>query len=206
MAGRTVASHTPSDRRTLLPITPVHRPAAAARSCTGTPGGVPRALRSRLDDSPVATLKIASGCDRRCSFCAIPSFRGSFVSRTRDEVLAEGRWLAARGSGAGAGQRELDVLRQGLRARTRALESCCPAGRDRRNRTGPGDLLAAGRDSARLLETIATTPGVAPYFDLSFQHASRLVLRRMRRFGGRGLPRPARTHPRSRHAPARAAT
>lgn len=41
----------------------------------------PRApLRRRLGTSPVASVKLASGCDRRCSFCAIPSFRGSFIS------------------------------------------------------------------------------------------------------------------------------
>ena len=42
----------------------------------------------------VAPLKLASGCDRRCSFCAIPSFRGAFVSRRPADVLAEARWLA----------------------------------------------------------------------------------------------------------------
>ena len=51
-------------------------------------------LRRRLDDGPVASLKLASGCDRRCAFCAIPSFRGAFVSRTPDELLAEAEWLA----------------------------------------------------------------------------------------------------------------
>ena len=45
----------------------------------------------------VAPLKIASGCDRRCSFCAIPAFRGAFVSRRPPELLAEARWLAGQG-------------------------------------------------------------------------------------------------------------
>ena len=54
-------------------------------------------LRRRLDTGPVASLKLASGCDRRCAFCAIPAFRGAFVSRTPDELLAEAEWLAKTG-------------------------------------------------------------------------------------------------------------
>src|SRR3712207_8686707 len=46
---------------------------------------------------PSAALKLASGCDRRCAFCAIPAFRGSFVSPPPSEVLGEARWLAAQG-------------------------------------------------------------------------------------------------------------
>ena len=54
-------------------------------------------FRRRLSTGVVAPLKIASGCDRRCSFCAIPSFRGAFVSRRPTEILAEARWLASQG-------------------------------------------------------------------------------------------------------------
>ena len=68
--------------------------------CPGTPGCRPPARR--LSDSPVASLKLASGCDRRCTFCAIPSFRGSFVSRPPAEVLAEAQWLARHGARAEA--------------------------------------------------------------------------------------------------------
>jgi len=46
----------------------------------------------------MAPLKLASGCDRRCTFCAIPSFRGSFVSRRPSDVLADARWLADQGA------------------------------------------------------------------------------------------------------------
>jgi tRNA A37 methylthiotransferase MiaB len=42
-------------------------------------------------------VKLASGCDRRCAFCAIPSFRGSFISRRPADVLSETRWLAEPG-------------------------------------------------------------------------------------------------------------
>ena len=90
--GVAIPSHTPGDRRALLPISPVDRAAAVAPGeiDIGIPGhaGGPQVVRRRLDDSPVAPLKLASGCDRRCSFCAIPSFRGAFVSRRPSDVLA----------------------------------------------------------------------------------------------------------------------
>ncbi|MBV8934103.1 MAG: 30S ribosomal protein S12 methylthiotransferase RimO [Kutzneria sp.] len=186
LAGRTVAAHAPVDRRTLLPITPVHRPAVAEEVALpghGTAWG-PRILRTRLDDSPVAPLKIASGCDRRCSFCAIPSFRGAFVSRRPEEILGEAGWLAERGV------RELFLVSENSTSYgkdlgdPRALESLL------------GQLAAVeGIERVRvsylqpaetrpgLVRAIATTQGVADYFDLSFQHASETVLRRMRRFG-----------------------
>ena len=189
LAGRAIAAHAPVDRRTLLPISPVDRPAAvstAAADAVQVPGHgwVGGTLRRRLDDSPVAPLKLASGCDRRCSFCAIPSFRGSFVSRQPEQVLAEAAWLA------GQGVRELVLVSENSTSYgkdlgdVRALERLLP-------------LLAAVPGVARvrvsylqpaetrpgLVRTMATTEGVAPYFDLSFQHASEPVLRRMRRFG-----------------------
>ena len=54
-------------------------------------------MRARLDHRPWAPLKIASGCDRRCSFCAIPMFRGAYLSRRPADVIAEARWLAGEG-------------------------------------------------------------------------------------------------------------
>ncbi|MBO0841294.1 MAG: 30S ribosomal protein S12 methylthiotransferase RimO, partial [Sciscionella sp.] len=82
LAGEKIQSHQPIDRRTLLPISPVRRSDANAADSVIVPGhGWLPSARRRLDDAPVAPLKIASGCDRRCSFCAIPSFRGSFLSR-----------------------------------------------------------------------------------------------------------------------------
>jgi ribosomal protein S12 methylthiotransferase RimO len=184
IAGRPVASHQPVDRRRLLPVSPVHRPAVAAEIGFRGHGWVPRA-RQRLDASPVAYLKLASGCDRRCAFCAIPSFRGSFVSRPADDVLAEGRWLAATGA------RELVLVSENSTSygkdlgNPRALEALLPrlAAIDGIERVRVTYLQPAELRPT-LIETIATTFGVAPYFDLSFQHASRLVLRRMRRFGG----------------------
>jgi ribosomal protein S12 methylthiotransferase len=197
LAGRAVAPHQPRDRRTLLPISPVQRgghavslPGHGQRSqpdARPLPNGVaagPHVLRRRLEGGPVASLKIASGCDRRCSFCAIPSFRGAFVSRQPEEVLAEAEWLA------GQGVREMVLVSENSTSYgkdlgdVRALEKLLP-----QLAAIPGVLrlrvayLQPAELRPGLLEAIATTPGVAPYFDLSFQHSSAAVLRRMRRFG-----------------------
>jgi ribosomal protein S12 methylthiotransferase len=185
-AGRAVAPHVPRDRRTLLPVAPTHRPAASADVAVPGHAWVPStAVRSRLDDAPVAYLKLASGCDRRCTFCAIPSFRGSFVSRPPADVLAEASWLAA------TGVRELVLVSENSTSYgkdlgdLRALEALLPQlgavegiERVRVSYLQPAELRPD------LLRVLATTPGVAPYFDLSFQHASTSVLRRMKRFGG----------------------
>ena len=84
LAGERHSAHVPRDRRELLPITPVERRAPADEQTVSVPGHAPASLRIRLDKGPTASLKLASGCDRRCTFCAIPSFRGSFVSRRPD--------------------------------------------------------------------------------------------------------------------------
>ena len=79
-AGEVLAPHTPVDRRTLLPIAPVEREAS------GEPG---HGGLARRVTGPVMSVKLASGCDRRCTFCAIPTFRGSFVSRRPEQVMGE---------------------------------------------------------------------------------------------------------------------
>ncbi len=132
----------------------------------------------------MAALKLASGCDRRCTFCAIPMFRGSFVSRRPSDVLAEAVWLA------GQGARELFLVSENSTSYgkdlgdIRLLETLLPelAAVDGIDRVRVSYLQPA-ETRPGLIEAIATTPGVAPYFDLSFQHASNAVLRRMRRFG-----------------------
>ena len=186
-SGRTITPHTPRDRRTLLPVTPAHRPAAAATVALPGHAWLPSSLaRTRLDDAPMAYLKLASGCDRRCSFCAIPSFRGSFVSRPPAELVDEARWLAERGV------REIVLVSENSTSYgkdlgdLRALETLLPQlaavegiDRIRVSYLQPAELRPS------LLEALASTPSVAPYFDLSFQHASADVLRRMRRFGSR---------------------
>jgi ribosomal protein S12 methylthiotransferase len=184
-AGRPITPHTPRDRRTLLPVAPAQRPAAVAEVAVPGHAWLPTGItRTRLDDSPVAYLKLASGCDRRCTFCAIPTFRGSFVSRPPADVLAEARWLA------GTGARELVLVSENSTSYgkdlgdLRALEKLLPdlAAVDGIDRIRVSYLQPAELRPS-LLETLATTPGVAPYFDLSFQHASPAVLRRMKRFG-----------------------
>ena len=188
LAGTPLTAHVPRDRRTLLPLTPVERQArvAAAVDDIGIPGhaGGPRPVRRRLDESPVAPIKLASGCDRRCAFCAIPSFRGAFVSRLPEELLAEAEWLAARGV------RELVLVSENstsygkdlgdLRALEKLLPQLAAVEGIVRVRVS---YLQPAETRPSLVEAIATTPGVAAYFDLSFQHASAPVLRRMRRFG-----------------------
>ena len=144
--------------------------------------------------SPWAYVKIAEGCDRRCGFCAIPTFRGDQRSRSTEQIMSEARSLV------NGGVRELVLIAQDLAS----------WGHDRR-RAGRGDpvevldeggtqpLIELTRSLQRevdrvrllylypsgltsgLIETILGT-GV-PYFDLSLQHASRPMLRAMRRWG-----------------------
>jgi ribosomal protein S12 methylthiotransferase len=195
LAGERQHPHTPQDRRKLLPIAPAardagtvvvpgHTIAAPDLPAEGTPASGPRAVRRRLDGGPMAPLKLASGCDRRCSFCAIPSFRGSFVSRRPADVLGEARWLA------GQGVRELFLVSENSTSYgkdlgdLRLLETLLPdlAAVDAVERVRVSYLQPA-ETRPGLVTAIASTPGVADYFDLSFQHASHPVLRRMRRFG-----------------------
>jgi MiaB/RimO family radical SAM methylthiotransferase len=140
--------------------------------------------RKRLETGPMASVKLASGCDRRCSFCAIPSFRGAFVSRRPADVLTDARWLAAQGA------RELFCVSENSTSYgkdlgdLRLLETLLPElaavegiARVRLSYLQPAEMRPG------LVQVLTSTPGVAPYFDLSFQHASGPLLRRMRRFG-----------------------
>jgi ribosomal protein S12 methylthiotransferase len=205
-------SHTPRDRRTLLPLAPAARAAVAdARrlpavavldGSVGEPAdppvdplpdlplGVapatgPRVVRARLDGRPWAPLKLASGCDRRCSFCAIPAFRGAFLSRRPTEVLTEARWLAERGvselllvsENSTSYGKDLGDLRL-LERLLPELAAVGGIGRVRVSYLQPAELRPG------LVDALTGTEGVTPYFDLSFQHASTPLLRRMRRFGG----------------------
>ncbi|GII89870.1 30S ribosomal protein S12 methylthiotransferase RimO [Sinosporangium siamense] len=192
LAGKSLVPHSPRDRRTLLPISPVERAVAPKAAIPGhgelpegvAPASGPRPLRKRLGSGPVASLKLASGCDRRCTFCAIPAFRGAYVSRGPQELLGEARWLAEQGV------KELVLVSENSTSYgkdlgdLRALEALLPAlaategiERVRVSYLQPAELRPG------LLDVIAATEGIAPYFDLSFQHASGTLLRRMRRFG-----------------------
>ncbi|RDG38254.1 30S ribosomal protein S12 methylthiotransferase RimO [Streptomyces corynorhini] len=197
------ASHTPRDRRKLLPLSPVERQSAdvalpghaqtlddVAPAPADLPDGIapasgPRApLRRRLDTSPVASVKLASGCDRRCSFCAIPSFRGSFISRRPSDVLGETRWLAEQGV------KEVMLVSENNTSYgkdlgdIRLLETLLPelAAVDGIERVRVSYLQPAEMRPG-LIDVLTSTPKVAPYFDLSFQHSAPGVLRAMRRFG-----------------------
>ncbi|MEO3975482.1 30S ribosomal protein S12 methylthiotransferase RimO [Streptomyces sp. CAU 1734] len=199
------ASHTPRDRRKLLPLSPAERQGATGVALPGhgapaeppaepapadLPDGVapvsgPRApLRRRLGTSPVASVKLASGCDRRCSFCAIPSFRGSFISRRPSDVLGETRWLAEQGV------KEVMLVSENNTSYgkdlgdIRLLETLLPelAEVDGIERVRVSYLQPAEMRPG-LIDVLTSTPKVVPYFDLSFQHSAPAVLRSMRRFG-----------------------
>ena len=143
--------------------------------------------------APWAYMKVAEGCDRRCGFCAIPTFRGDQRSRTVTALSEEAAALVA------GGAREIVLVAQDLAS----------FGRDRR-RAGAEDVNDLDAPSAQplvdlvrgltptvpwlrllylypsgltdaLIEAVLAT-GV-PYFDLSLQHASRPLLRSMRRWG-----------------------
>ncbi|MER7920981.1 MULTISPECIES: 30S ribosomal protein S12 methylthiotransferase RimO [unclassified Streptomyces] len=196
LSGGIHAAHTPRDRRKLLPISPAERQDQAASVAlpghgpTDLPEGLapasgPRApLRRRLDGAPVASVKLASGCDRRCSFCAIPSFRGSFISRRPSDVLNESRWLAEQGV------KEIMLVSENNTSYgkdlgdIRLLESLLPelAGIDGIERVRVSYLQPAEMRPG-LIDVLTSTPKIAPYFDLSFQHSAPAVLRSMRRFG-----------------------
>ena len=188
LAGNSHQSHTPQDRRALLPISPVSRAEvrrevrdAEHTSSVGAGGSL---FRKRLGNAPWAPLKIASGCDRRCSFCAIPYFRGSFVSRPPQEVLEEAAWLAANGVS------ELFLVSENttsygkdlgdLRLMEKVLHQFTEISGVERVRLS---YLQPAEVRPTLLQAMIETDKVAPYFDLSFQHTSASVLRRMRRFG-----------------------
>ncbi|MFG2141795.1 30S ribosomal protein S12 methylthiotransferase RimO [Streptomyces sp. NPDC048650] len=199
LSGGIHAAHTPRDRRKLLPISPTERQGAGEVALPGhaqdtppedlpegvAPASGPRApLRRRLGSSPVASVKLASGCDRRCSFCAIPSFRGSFISRRPSDVLGETRWLAEQGV------KEIMLVSENNTSYgkdlgdIRLLETLLPelAAVDGIERIRVSYLQPAEMRPG-LIDVLTGTDKVAPYFDLSFQHSAPGVLRAMRRFG-----------------------
>ena len=135
---------------------------------------------------PWAYVKVAEGCDRACGFCAIPSFRGPQRSRTAESILAEVEGLAAGGPG-GLAVQEVVLVAQDLAAfgrdqgrGERSIVRLVGEVAERVPRVRllylyPSDLTDA------LVDSMLAT-GVA-YFDLSLQHVSRPLLRRMRRWG-----------------------
>ncbi len=130
-----------------------------------------------------AYLKIADGCNARCSFCVIPKIKGRFHSVPIDALIAEARRFADEGA------RELVLIAQDTTA----------YGRDLGMRDGLPDLLERlaegvpdlpwlrimyaypGHVSKRLVRTMADLPQVCHYLDIPLQHISPAILRRMRR-------------------------
>jgi ribosomal protein S12 methylthiotransferase len=142
-------------------------------------------------DAPWAYVKIAEGCDRSCGFCAIPTFRGAQRSRSVEAILGEVDALVA------GGVKEIVLVAQDLAS----------YGRDRQGKGRPPEALAGPQPivslveqvasrvpwtrllylypsdlSAGLIDVIGASTGV-PYYDLSLQHVSKPLLRRMRRWG-----------------------
>ena len=130
--------------------------------------------------SPWAYVKIAEGCDRSCGFCAIPSFRGPQRSRDVESIL-----------------REVDELE--VQEIVLVAQDLASYGKDRPDELGAGSIVPLVRQVAALvpwtrllylypsdlsddlIDAICDTP--VPYFDLSLQHVSKPLLRRMRRWG-----------------------
>ena len=129
-----------------------------------------------------AYIKIAEGCDHPCSFCVIPQMRGRFRSRRFESVVREAEQLAA----------------QGVREITLVGQDTTSYGEDLGLRDGLAQLLRElgripelvwvrflycypNRVTEALIEAVAETPKVAKYFDIPLQHASRKVLKEMKR-------------------------
>ncbi len=143
---------------------------------------VPTRLISRTPWS--AYLKVSEGCDHKCTFCTIPSFRGRHVSKPLERVLAEARWLAQNGA------KEINLIAQDttqygydlykqfmLPTLLRELSQVEGIEWIRIHYAYPS------RVTDTLIETMATTPKVVPYLDVPLQHADARILRAMRRPG-----------------------
>jgi ribosomal protein S12 methylthiotransferase len=130
--------------------------------------------------SPWAYVKIAEGCDRSCGFCAIPSFRGPQRSRDISSILTEVEQLQVR---------EVVLIAQDLAS----------YGKDRPDEMGAGSILPLIESVSEMVDRVrllylypsdlsdglidAICASGVPYFDLSLQHVSKTLLRRMRRWG-----------------------
>ena len=134
-------------------------------------------LRRPPASAPWAYVKVAEGCDRACGFCAIPSFRGRQRSRSEEAVLEEVEALGAK---------EVVLVAQDLASYGRDLGQAGAI-------VGLIERVAAMVERTRLLYLYPSELGDrlvdaicgtgVPYFDLSLQHVSRPLLRRMRRWG-----------------------
>lgn len=161
-----------------VPVSLGAKPSTASPSAVGLPSFDLLNLPRPPAEAPWAYVKIAEGCDRRCGYCAIPSFRGPQRSRSAEAIVAEVEGLGVReavlvaqdlasyGRDQGQGERGIIPLVESLRQQVEWLRLLY---------LYPSDLTDP------LIDAICAT-GV-PYFDLSLQHVSRPLLARMRRWG-----------------------
>ncbi|MCL4213777.1 MAG: 30S ribosomal protein S12 methylthiotransferase RimO [Gemmatimonadales bacterium] len=158
-------------------------PLLQERGLIGDPVTQHPGVRAYAGDTPfVRYLKVSEGCDHGCAFCAIPLMRGKHRSFSLDEIVREAQLLELQGA------REVNLVAQDL----------AHYGRDRRDGVRLPELLEAlVRETSipwirnmylysagitpRLLEVIAGEPRILPYLDMPIQHASDVVLERMRR-------------------------
>ena len=146
------------------------------------PGGVAPDPRQLSGNAYSAYLKIAEGCNNRCSYCAIPLIRGPYVSKPYEQVLAEAKDLASRGV------KELIVVAQDttvygadLYGRLRLAELL----RDLNDIAGIRWIrvlyLYPNTFTDELIEAFATLPKVCHYVDIPLQHGSERLLQAMNR-------------------------
>ena len=162
----------------------------AERVLVGNPADwVIRAADPRVVTGPRASayVKIAEGCNRKCSFCVIPQLRGLQRSRPADDVVREVEQLVA------SGVREVNLVSQDTMAygRDRKQDDAGLAGLVRRIADVKGlrwlrlFYLYPEKVDDELVELLANHPVVLPYVDMPLQHAADAMLRRMRRGCGR---------------------
>ena len=137
-----------------------------------------------------AYLKIAEGCDNRCSYCVIPSLRGKYRSRRMDDCLYEARMLAEARALAADGVKELIVVAQdtsrygidlyGERKLPELLRALCKIEKLHWVRV---HYLYPDELTDELLEVIATEPKIVKYMDIPIQHVNDTILKKMNRRG-----------------------
>lgn len=137
----------------------------------------------RISSGPSAYLQLSDGCHRACAYCTIPAIRGPYRSRPLDEIVAEAKQLISLGA------RELVLIGQDISAYGRDLPDGTLSDVLRALCAIEGvawiRLMYVQPDgvSDELLQTIASQPVICNYLDIPLQHASRSVLRSMRRSG-----------------------
>jgi ribosomal protein S12 methylthiotransferase len=154
----------------------------------GTPGYLHQADYPRIQATPshTAYLKIAEGCDNRCSYCIIPEIRGPYRSRKMEDILDEAATLA------GCGVKELilaaqDTTRYGIDLYARlALDELLTRLEDIEGLVWIRILYAyPAYITDKLIKALAAGKKACHYLDIPFQHASDIVLRNMNRSGSR---------------------